>query len=169
MWVCQRCGKEFLPKNMSKSHLLQRPPKYCSLQCGRKWRQGGGFVACTQCGKEIYRRKSHIALTRRPFCGFPCYGEWQKNNPPETRDDLRLWSRQRLLALDRDNHQCVDCGQTEKRLVVHHIQERTAGVRDNHQLDNLISLCGVCHRKRHTSTSRVPFLFALPKINSERA
>src|SRR6266702_236826 len=37
-------------------------------------------VNCTQCGSEIQRRAYHIKLTSNPFCGFPCYAEWQKIN-----------------------------------------------------------------------------------------
>lgn len=37
-------------------------------------------VICTQCSKPVKRRQYHVALTQRPFCGFPCYAEWQKVN-----------------------------------------------------------------------------------------
>ena len=149
MLQCQECGREFEPKDKSPSHLKRHPPKYCSRECGRKWRKNGVTLKCTQCGEKIYRRKSHAALTDRPFCGFRCYGKWQKTHQKETRTDLRVWRKQRLLALDRDGHQCQDCGQDQKRLVVHHLVERAPGKPDNHALDNLLTLCDSCHRRRH--------------------
>ena len=150
MLICKRCGVEFVPKDKNKNHLLRNPPQYCSRKCGHTWRMNGQFVSCTHCGKPVYRRKSHLALTRLPFCNFSCYGEWQKSHQKETRDDLREWKRQRLLALERDGFHCQDCGQDQKRLIVHHIQERTQGQKDNHALDNMVTLCDSCHRKRHS-------------------
>ena len=149
MLLCQECGQEFEPKDKSPSHLRRNPPRYCSRGCGRKWRKNGEQVPCTQCGTSVYRRKSHLALTVLPFCGSSCYGKWQKSHQKETRTDLAEWRRQRPLALERDCHQCQDCGEDQKRLVVHHIQERAPRQPDNHALDNLVTLCDSCHRRRH--------------------
>ena len=150
MLRCLRCGRFFRPVDDSAAHQSKHPAKYCSRACGRTWRRNGGQVRCTQCGRVLYRRRSHLALTIRPFCSSPCYGEWQKTHQKETRDDLREWRRMRPLALARDGYACQDCGQTQKRLVVHHLRERLPGQSDNHALDNLVTVCDICHRRRHS-------------------
>lgn len=33
---------------------------------------------CTQCNKEYYVYQSNVKKTIQPFCGFNCYGNWQK-------------------------------------------------------------------------------------------
>ena len=146
---CRECRRRFVPKDQCVAHLRRNPPKYCSRECGQKWRKNGRVTSCTECQKPIYRRKSHLALTIQPFCGFACYGKWQRTHPKETRTDLRIWRRQRLLAKKRDRQACRDCGENQKRLVVHHVVEREQGKPDNHALGNLVTLCDSCHRKRH--------------------
>ena len=37
-------------------------------------------VRCTQCGKEISRTARHRKITKKPFCGFYCYGAWQRKH-----------------------------------------------------------------------------------------
>jgi hypothetical protein len=148
MVTCLHCKAQFEP-NPQSVRRLGREPKFCSRECGRTWRRNGSEVPCTQCGTPVYRRKSHQALTRLPFCGFECYGLWQQTHHRETRTDVREWRKQAQLARDRDGNRCVDCGQTKKRLVVHHIVEREPGKPDNHALDNLVTLCDGCHRRRH--------------------
>jgi len=65
-----------------------------------------------------------------------------KSEPPHT-------SYYRPKAMAQMLHVCNSCGQTENRLVVHHID----GDDTNHALDNLILLCDSCHRKVHSTIS----------------
>lgn len=53
--------------------------------------------------------------------------------------------KQRQQALKRDNHQCVQCGSTE-RLEVDHIKNVASG--GGHNLDNLQTLCKTCHKQK---------------------
>jgi endogenous inhibitor of DNA gyrase (YacG/DUF329 family) len=63
-------------------------------------------VTCTQCGKVFRRRHYHAQKTQRPFCGFRCYGKWQKTNPhPQARPQKAKW-----LQL-----QCSHCGKAFER------------------------------------------------------
>ncbi len=142
---CKRCDAEFQPRHVRRNCLQ----KYCSLECGRKWRCAGAEVACTQCGVMIWRAQHHLALTRNPFCGFKCYGKWQKTNENPERKDFRIWEKQRKKALERDNFECHDCGADEVKLIVHHIKPRGQGIPVNHRLNNLVTLCDCCHTTRH--------------------
>ena len=45
-------------------------------------------------------------------------------------------------AYCRDNHHCVECGET-KGLEAHHIIE------DIEELNNLVTLCHRCHKRKH--------------------
>ena len=60
------------------------------------------------------------------------------------------WNSITYKIRKRDNYTCVDCGKREKsgrcKFYVHHIDKNP------HNIDplNLITLCTVCHGKRHT-------------------
>ena len=65
----------------------------------------------------------------------------------------KVWRQQRRFALHRDSYECQDCH--GRAMEVHHIVELTASnIIDNRialGMDNLVSLCFDCHRKRHAS------------------
>ena len=151
MKTCQQCGKEFDPVNERPSH----PAKYCGRACSQEAQRTLVTLTCAQCGRS-FRRKAYMAdwsTERGPFCGFDCYGQWQKenttgpDNPNYSEDsahrDAWNWKHARSQALERDHHCCVVCG-SDHRLHVHH-----KGDPDDHALDNLETLCASCHRKRH--------------------
>ncbi len=65
---------------------------------------------------------------------------------------IETWYSIRAKALKRDNHTCVSCGckqdpKTKTYLDVHHIRALSRG--GTTVLSNLISLCKICHSKRH--------------------
>lgn len=64
--------------------------------------------------------------------------EWNNVKAP----NQRKWRMLRRAAMERDDYKCADCG-TNKILCVHHIIPKL------NKLDNLITLCGECHAKRH--------------------
>ena len=51
-------------------------------------------------------------------------------------------------VLERDRWHCQDCG-SSKDLHVHHLKKRS-NLGDD-ALDNLITVCAVCHKRRHGS------------------
>ena len=53
----------------------------------------------------------------------------------------------RQQVLERDKNTCIACNQVKPRLNVHHKKAKDSGGTDD--LDNLISLCGSCHRVIH--------------------
>ncbi|MFW9156242.1 HNH endonuclease [Corynebacterium striatum] len=57
----------------------------------------------------------------------------------------------RKAALNRDHHQCVQCGNTEC-LEVDHIKNVASG--GGHNLNNLQTLCKTCHREKTRSEMR---------------
>lgn len=76
--ICQQCSNEYLAKGERKNRIS----KYCSRQCRDSARRTRVSLACRQCGK-VFQRKAYLAnrsIERGPFCGFACYGAWQKDN-----------------------------------------------------------------------------------------
>jgi 5-methylcytosine-specific restriction endonuclease McrA len=115
-------------------------------------------VTCSNCGDEIEVQPIKLETQDNYFCDFGCYGDWlsetnfgeahhqYKPNKPTSRFyQTAKWRAARVEALDRDNHTCQGCGETNK-LVVHHI----IPIADNgpkYDLDNLVTLCRPCHAK----------------------
>ncbi len=154
--VCQHCGEDFLAKDDRKN----RPTKYCSRRCRDSARSGRVRLTCRHCGRE-FDRKAYMqdwSQERGPFCGFRCYGLWQKKNVKGTaHPSFRAQSpargasqlkRARAEVLGRDGHRCVRCG-SEYRLHVHHVKPWEPDQGDPHVVDNLVTLCASCHRRLH--------------------
>lgn len=160
MLVCQLCGKSFVPKDQSPSHLKRNPPKYCSHACGKYARFSKVELTCRQCGEKFLRKKymENWSRERGPFCGFACYGQWQSHQtlgaqnpnyvPTSPRRGSGQWYRNRKVVLERDNYRCVRCG-SENRLHVHHRNGWNPDDISTHEPDNLETLCASCHRKLH--------------------
>ena len=55
------------------------------------------------------------------------------------------WKKLRLKVFERDNKWCQDCGVVEAT-EVHHLHYRNYL---NEKMEDLISLCRICHGKRH--------------------
>lgn len=156
MKTCERCGKQFEPKDDRPN----RPARFCSRECGRTARRSRVVLTCRQCGCS-FERKAYMAdwsKSRGPFCGFRCYGEWQRlhthgeanpNFRPESpRRGSGQWQRNRRAALERDGHRCQRCG-APNRLHVHHRQNWSPDDPTTHGLDNLETVCASCHRRLH--------------------
>jgi hypothetical protein len=154
--TCQQCGQEFLTRD----YWRQPPPKYCSRKCRDVAQTTRVTLECVQCLRQ-FERKAYMAdwsRERGPFCGFDCYALWQaihmrgeKNPNYRERGTVReagQWMRNRILALTRDDYRCQDCGRQDK-LHVHHVNPWQPEQEDPHVVDNLLTLCASCHRKRH--------------------
>lgn len=67
------------------------------------------------------------------------------------------WRRLRLVALSRDKHLCQWCkkkGILKQADVVHHVIEITEDWSQRLALDNLVSLCHLCHNRHHKTAPR---------------
>jgi 5-methylcytosine-specific restriction endonuclease McrA len=126
---------------------------------------------CRQCGKAFDIVPSAITYGYGRFCSHHCRGKWQFiHNPmpvPKARrgsDNYNWrggvgkyrgpnWKEQRRQARKRDNYTCRRCGVVEaelgRELDVHHIRPfrefGKARYLEANDLDNLITLCHLCH------------------------
>jgi hypothetical protein len=91
---------------------------------------------CLVCGTVFNTFAPHAK-----FCSKTCSDQW--NSGYFGGNGLRV------RALERDKHTCQKCGSTEK-LEVHHIDENP----DNNVIENLVTLCQICHRSHHRTGVR---------------
>jgi len=99
-----------------------------------------GIKYCLQCGKDLGTRK-------KKYCNDECrIWFWDKYN------SAFAWQAIRVLVLQRDNYQCVECGKKdeygERRnlLDVHHVIPKIEG--GTNDLENLMTLCPECHKPK---------------------
>jgi len=70
---------------------------------------------------------------------------------PRFRMDPETYPRLRLEILKRDGWRCQNCG-SMTNLDVHHMRRRSN--LGNDAEDNLITLCRICHRLLHGTSTR---------------
>lgn len=170
---CDWCGEEFEYK---KSHEEQR--RFCSMDCKGsfqesewtdkghpRWNGGDVTVECEWCDKD-YEVAPHRQEDTR-FCSRDCFGSWKSHEwcgegSPNWKGGYswynKNWYRNRRKALERDNRECQNCGNT-KELHVHHITpivEFDSDDLSKHKLGNLVTLCSVCHPKVESGTIDCP-------------
>lgn len=66
---------------------------------------------------------------------------------PKSRDFPKNWESIAKRIRKIDKHQCVDCGDSDKELHVHHIVYRSNF--GTNAKENLVSICKSCHEKEH--------------------
>ena len=89
---------------------------------------------------------------------------WQGGVSEYWNSDVDNWhSEIRPTVLDRDEHECQNCGATDEEvsLNVHHIVpvEEFDDMDEAHDLDNLILVCKGCHIRHHSPRANLEFDF----------
>jgi len=67
-----------------------------------------------------------------------------------------FWLQIRDEVLKRDNYTCQHCGKTDCRFEVHHKIPAKMGGKD--EIDNLITLCSICHKKEENNARKRAFV-----------
>lgn len=173
---CIQCMHYFSPG--------RKTTKYCSYDY-RKEHEKPAPRKCVNCkilfSPILFRNNNLYRPKHRKTCSNSCMIEWIKNNEerkekisfafkgekhPNWQGGTSLdtqcgfrgynWKDQRLLALDRDGHKCINCGLTDNdskekygsSLDVDHIIKFHSfkTYEDANKLDNLQCLCKSCHR-----------------------
>jgi len=131
-------------------------------------------VDCDNCGTTIERVPSRTD-TEQKFCDTSCMAEWYQDNSPAGKDHWNWdggevvygkgWNEEKRESVrKRDNRTCQDCGmgsekhheEYNRRLCVHHIipARDFDNALERNAMDNLVSLCCVCHQK----WEQIPYL-----------
>jgi len=143
---CDNCGDHF---RYSPS---LRDGVYCSNACANDQRKRQIPVECVGCG-EMFERRTSLDTE---YCSIGCWGQ-----------DIRIegdfycgiWNEQRRKPLERDGHECVQCGISNeehkarfgRELDVHHrvpvrlFAKWDCHIRDAHALRKLVTYCRTHH------------------------
>jgi 5-methylcytosine-specific restriction endonuclease McrA len=133
-FVCIFCGKEFIGRSDKKR-------KYCSNQC--KWEAGKG-----QFLKGLipwnYKKPNNKIRNHNHY-------NW-KGGISKRRSNRVEWRILRQKVLERDCYICQICKcKIEKKAQVHHKLDWNKYPQYRWDINNLITLCIVCHARLHTT------------------
>lgn len=137
------------------------------------WNGGPVEVECEWCGETIEKERRNVEKSEHDFCSPSCtasyysieeghgFGEREENPSYKggSTNNPRYygpnWQEQREKALERDGHECTECG-ADELLMVHHIKGRDqfdttepGWWKEANVLDNLRTMCRSCHRSLH--------------------
>jgi hypothetical protein len=144
--------KEFIVKPGKSGRKL-----FCSLPCFHKWNTIDKVpVACKNCGKTEYFQPAQAK--HRTNCSKKCkYEKLAKENSinfiGKRVKALHEKSQKKVyreVALANQEAKCLCCGRSNIRFDVHHKD----GNRLNNTWDNLIIVCGSCHRRIHKASEK---------------
>jgi len=157
------CSSKCLKKNKANKNNILLTERICVV-CGLSFMPTQNKQICCS-AKCVYDRHYSINSERKKKLAI----EWRKNNPERAKEndrrkrerdrekyrkieknyhDKTRFSGNRELVLERDGHKCVECGATEK-LAVHHKDHTGQTENRNDDINNLVTLCSVCHGKKH--------------------
>ena len=117
----------------------------------------GYFKNCIICKKQFYTFRSN---PNRKFCSRDCLGEyftgsnshcWRGGVTPK-KDRMRRcakYKQWRRTIFVRDDFTCQECGKTHTYVMAHHIQPFSQYPDLIYDLNNGITLCKKCHKKKH--------------------
>jgi endogenous inhibitor of DNA gyrase (YacG/DUF329 family) len=168
---CETCRKTFYRHF---SNYKKRIHIFCSHKCQGIFAKGKKIlnrrkpgkkmfflVSCAYCQQPIYKWNYQIKKDRRHFCNAQCLGKW--NSIYRIGDNSANWKggvnylahkiltnarylKIRKQVLTRDGLVCALC-QSNIRLEVHHIIEKTKNLILAFDQNNMITLCRKCHIK----------------------
>lgn len=137
---CEICGKEYELRNQHGGR--KKTTRHCgSNSCSAKWN---------------YRLKPnwYTARARKQY-----WVEKETSYEKLRKRNYKAKSRQRFGVLNREEFirqigECQNCGETQKRLLIHHIDNQgrkvqNSGLKPNNNPDNLMVLCYKCHTSHH--------------------
>lgn len=172
-YTCIYCGKVFVPK------LNHRGVIACSGECNYKYHNSIGKKERARRRQELIEQGKDCIICGKHFipksplnvlCSDKCRKKHIKNNRQKyinskSKDTKRNWYFKKRLqgnykkVIERDNRTCQFCGSTEKTEVHHLNGMGEKGLRGesrkelpcDHSLENLITLCRLCHRAMHNN------------------
>ena len=133
--TCRQCNCQFQRKKYMQDWSQDRGP-FCGFACYALWQsentkgdQNPSYdpkvhqdLTCDRCGEHFLRPK-WVRGGELHFCNRDCFqafaGEHFRKRMPIHYG--KSWRLMRRRAIERDQHQCQDCGSFSE-LVVHHIQ-----------------------------------------------
>lgn len=144
MSKCLYCGKEIVGRRSDS--------KYCSTKCSSRLR----------CKNYYYRY--HDKQKKRVLENYYKYKKTDEGLKRIRKTNYRANSKRRFSVKDRReivakfNNRCVYCGKSEKRMIVHHLDNVGRNSQNpNNKKENLVLCCMGCHSKIHFWHQRLNF------------
>jgi 5-methylcytosine-specific restriction endonuclease McrA len=137
MKKCKYCSNE-LSRYSSK--------KFCNYECQEAYQLTNKLPSlkikeisrfCVNC-KQLFSTN----LKNQLFCSVNCCQQYDKSKRPSFKE----WNNLVEFCLERDFYKCIECD-SDKNLVTHH--EIPLAFGGSNDIENLITLCGKCHHKKH--------------------
>jgi len=148
MVKCKICSREFYGKPY---FLKIGQAKYCSQKCMRIGSKTGKVVKCYSCGKEVYKTKKalRVSKSKNYFCTKSCQTKWRNTifiGPLHANWKNGEHSYQSAMLRYKIPKFCRVCKTKDERiLAIHHIDHD----RKNNTKSNLTWLCHNCHFLLH--------------------
>lgn len=151
---CYICGDDYSLNNLHGGAPKKLP--ICSkLSCHNK------YAYRTNRDRNKERAAAHYHLEK-----VTNY-ERLRNRNRRAKTKQRFGITDRNIILNKYGNRCVNCGITNKRLVIHHIDNngrkaQSEGRIPNNKTENLVPLCYSCHTAHHRygMTVNIPILFS---------
>ena len=145
--ICNTCKKEF-----DKRPSRVKEHNYCSEKWSQESRKLGKEVACSECGKKVYKNRKDIkdSESGHLFCSQSCSATYfNKNRIDGNHHNYKGENvlEYKLKALRKYGNKCNRCGfdSNVKILQVHHKDYN----KKNNDIGNLEVLCPNCHCEEH--------------------
>lgn len=133
---------------------------YCSFVMLGMKKTTGKYHQCKMCDKPVFITDRKRKTTKRIYCSRNCanlgWSIYHESKGTGKKYYGPNWLNQRRKCRKRDRYKCVDCDISEeeygKEMSVHHIKPFVyfASYQQANKLENLVSVCEDCHRKRHS-------------------
>ncbi len=138
---CLDCGAELKP--MNRRHLLRM---HHSLKALRR-NEGGDHLTNLLCKRCIAQRADHAEDQRRldDLRQQALLADYRRK-PYAERRQTKEWAILKKQVHRRDGYRCRLCGRDDAELHVHHCTYENYA---RERLEDLITLCAVCHHKAH--------------------
>ena len=148
MVECKICSKKFYGKPF---FIKIGQAKYCSRTCMRIGSKTGKVMKCHSCGKEVYKTKKALRLSKSKtyFCTKSCQTKWRNSvfvGPLHANWKDGRHSYKSVMLRYKIPKVCGICKTKDSRvLAVHHIDRD----KKNSSISNLAWLCHNCHFLLH--------------------
>lgn len=180
-WICNKCGYEKVEKPLNRNttcencskgrfqvwnqcecgiwfHPTKSQQKYCSKDCGYKYRKVGGKKGkhyphtqkartgiCPVCKSE-FRATKDFKNRHQVYCSKECWAKRGRKKRKIIRTpEFRKWKSE---VFKRDNFTCQKCG-AKQNLEAHHIKEKVNYPELEYDINNGLCVCHDCHKKTH--------------------
>lgn len=130
---------------------IPRHKKYCSKSCADqgKTKYMPEIRKCGPCGLHFFYSPKPSSNNSGTYCSTECRNNGYASVPSAHRPRWRS-KQQKFL---KKNPFCNDCGKSDGRLHVHHIEPyKLSGIDEDW---NLVTLCPKCHAKHEKVSTRL--------------